>query len=278
VIDEEIRLLAIGMAPGENRGSLICPACGGGASKDKAFSVAVTTDGAILYNCHRATCSFAGVVRSGVRSDGDSSGTPRPVPARPTAPYPRDLLPAVIEKRIEELYGINRDTLEEFEVQWHAPVARHSRVVIPIVGPPFTFGGWAHRGYEYRLLPPYVHYAKSMHYREEDVVWAGLFALSTPEQFTGVIVVEDSWSAMKVAQEMPGWAGYALMGTHMTVEHVIEINQLTKDWYLCLDRDATLKAIGYLQKYRHLGAFSVCPLEKDIKFLTEPEILEVLDQ
>lgn len=72
--------------------------------------------------------------------------------------------------------------------------------------------------------------------------------------------------------------GYALMGTHMTVEHVLEINQLSKPWSLCLDRDATLKAISYKQKYRHLGDFSVCPIQRDMKFMDAKEMTEVLSQ
>lgn len=82
---------------------------------------------------------------------------------------------------------------------------------------------------------------------------------------------------MKVMQELPGFCGYALMGTHMSPDHVLEINRLNCDTYLCLDRDATEKAIKYRHQYRHLMDFSVCPIPRDLKFLNRNEILEVLD-
>ena len=84
------------------------------------------------------------------------------------------------------------------------------------------------------------------------------------------------WSAIKVMQELPGYMGYCIMGTYLSPEHVLEINRLTKNWWLCLDKDATHKSIGYLQKYRHLGQFRVGALKQDMKYMDRDEMMEVI--
>lgn len=270
MIDSLIRQMAVGMAPGEDRGSLVCPFCQGGRHQDKAFSISITDDGDLLYKCHRASCDAHGIVRAGVSAW--QAGTRDPARPAVTPPGPTRPLSDLEVAEIYELYEIEWDALEAAQVMAYDGEDIGTRVVIPIEGPAGADLRGYLRGYEYRLLPPYERRDKTRHYRLSDGIWAGVFG--RPDH--GLVVVEDVWSAIKVAQELPGIAGYSLMGTHMTVEHVMEINRLTKNWYLCLDKDASLKAIKYQQKYRHLGRFQICLLDRDLKYLDAKEISEVL--
>jgi hypothetical protein len=272
VIEQSIRLLAVGLSAGENRGGLLCPFCDGGSNHDKAFSIRLDDDGSILYKCHRASCDAHGIVRGGGYVPSRADGSTRKPPV--VVPGPVVELTDLEYRRIYELYEIEGDTIDEVGIKAFESPDLGSRVVIPVEGPRGPDLRGYLRGYDYRSLPPCARRDKSRHYRVHDGLWAGCFGSAEH----GVVVVEDTWSAIKVAQELPGLMGYALMGTHMSVEHVLEINRLTRSWYLCLDRDATLKAIKYKQQYQHLGKFSVCPLERDLKYLDAKEISEVLNQ
>lgn len=273
VIEQSIRHLAMGLSPGESRGGLLCPFCEGGRHNDKALSVTVTDDGDILYNCHRASCGVGGVVRAAPRASwqsGESPAETKPKPVQPPEPT-RPLNDHEIGE-LYALYGLEYPILEGYNVEAYHDASLGHRIVIPIEGPSGPDLRGYLRGYEYRLLPPYERSDKTRHYRLSDGVWAGCFGVPSH----GIIVVEDVWSALKIAQELPDFMGYSLMGSHMTIEHVLEINRFTKNWYLCLDKDASLKAIKFQQKYRHLGEFQIRLLEKDMKYLDQIDMVELL--
>lgn len=264
----EIRLMARGIPPGTTDNSQPCPFCLGGPANDKSFALTVKEDGAILFCCHRAKCGKQGAIgsASGVATDHPPIKTVVPDPP------PRMPLTKAHSDRIFELYGINPVCLEEFGV---CSAKEGDLLAIPVRDHTRRLRGW-----EYRQLPPYRGGPKARSYRLTQRVWGAVYPSGGPEeQIEGIVVVEDLWSAMKVAQECNEefWS-YSLMGSHMNLDHVAELGRFNLPVYLCLDPDAQDKAIGYLKKYSHLmgNLMEVRLSNRDLKFYTRTELLSLL--
>ena len=259
----EVEQLALGLNRGESINGQICPKCGGGRNKDRSFSVTKSDDGHILYLCHRATCGYSGRIRTNVAT------TPTAVANGSTkkyaeAPEPRSPLSDATCLRIEDLYGIRSDVLDSLGIGEY-----NEWVCIPVVNRGMGFGPF----WEYRLLPPYPNFArKSMHYRSEQL-WLNDF-----ENTSDVcIVVEDNWSAIKCWQA--DYSSVALMGTHMSSEAALYLatTYAKSDVVLCLDKDATDKAVGYVKKYGLLfNSLRFVPIDQDLKWKTTEQIRELI--
>ncbi|TXH41960.1 MAG: hypothetical protein E6Q97_36535 [Desulfurellales bacterium] len=180
------------------------------------------------------------------------------------APEPRSPISDTTAARIKELYGIEPDVLRDLGVceyeEW---------VCIPVMNGRMSYGPF----WEYRLLPPYPNFArKSKHYRSEQL-WLNDF-----ENTSDVcIVVEDNWSAIKCWQA--GYSSVALMGTHMSSEAALYLatTYAKSDVVLCLDKDATDKAVGYVKKYGLLfNSLRFVPIDQDLKWKTTEQIRELI--
>lgn len=86
-----------------------------------------------------------------------------------------------------------------------------------------------------------------------------------------LVIVEDQLSAIRLSKYT---SSVALMGTHLNGPRVFELlaSRPTK-MHLWLDADAFDKAVKYAIQYK---CFSVCKLEKDVKNLSEPELIQLL--
>lgn len=258
--------MAIGLRPGETSHGNTCPMCLGGRNNDKAFSVSISHDDYLLYHCHRATCGYSGRLPTTVRA----TTTPVVVRERPFVPGPRAPLsdrPDLVNK-VNTLYGITEGTLYDWGVSIYK-----DQLCIPIFNE--STPTIADTSYEYRYLPPVPEYGKkSMHYRMSDMLWYADFCC-TPQP---IWVVEDTWSALKVSQEMG--AAIALMGTHFSDEMAIHLAATygsDQKIYLALDKDATEKAFKYQQKFKFiLPNLRVVPLSKDMKYLNRKQMEELL--
>lgn len=264
----ELRLMARGIPPGTTDNSQPCPYCLGGPKGDKSFALTVKEDGTILFCCHRAKCGKQGAMGP---SSGVAMDYPKVTLVQPEPPKRKPLTKAH-EERIRTLYGINSVCLEEFGV---CSVEEGDQVAIPVRDHTRRLRGW-----EYRQLPPYGPGPKSRSYRTTQRVWGCIYpAADVVEVEQGIVVVEDLWSAMKVAQECGEefWS-YALMGSHMSVEHVADISRFELPVYLCLDPDAQAKSIEYLKKYSHLfgNLMEVRLSNRDLKFYDRTELLSLL--
>jgi hypothetical protein len=134
-------------------------------------------------------------------------------------------------------------------------------------------------GWEYRYLPPYPKgVPKSRSYREKDQPWLNRL-ISSFRKIT--VVVEDIWSQLKVDQELAdlGASSCSLMGSHMSSEQALDISSLSGNTttVICLDKDATDKALKLQKKYAFLfHNLVVVPIQKDLKYLNRKELLELL--
>lgn len=102
-----------------------------------------------------------------------------------------------------------------------------------------------------------------------DEPWMCWYRTSNPE----VIVVEDHISALKAC---PFATTVCLIGTSLTPEKMQEISLVAKGnrIWLALDKDASLKSIGYLKQYRGVtgGKMAALMLGKDIKDVPRNEL------
>lgn len=190
----------------------------------------------------------------------------RPRKPNPQAPTPRSVLSGEFKKEIYGLYGIGEGALNISGV-----VQCEDRVAIPI----WCDGRQA--GWEMRKLPPYNGERKSMHYRNDPSgLWIGEFG-PPASRSTPVWLVEDTWSAMKVSQEM-ALPSIALMGTHISLDTATYLRYKANNYYLALDRDASEKAMVYKRKYSMiLPNLRPVFLSKDLKYLNRDQIKELIN-
>ena len=93
--------------------------------------------------------------------------------------------------------------------------------------------------------------------------------IATPDP---LLIVEDIPSSIKGSRYIDT---VALMSSHINLEQVKHLRQLTDTVYLALDEDATDKAIKLQKRYGfYFRNFIVLPLSKDIKDMNNKELRE----
>lgn len=67
------------------------------------------------------------------------------------------------------------------------------------------------------------------------------------------------------------------MGSHLTVETLIDLMKVSQNIVLCLDRDATAKAEKFAKRFAFIcpGLVHV-PLQRDLKYETDQQIKEII--
>lgn len=250
----EIAAQFSGLQDGETASGEVCPACEGGATKEKSLSV-TRRSGTLLWNCHRASCSFRGSDGRASFDEGDgqkrSRGSRSYVPAYVPDQATLGLLAAK--------FGIPRESFELAGLRWtgegNGPYGR--RFCYPIYGPSSRKRGENYRSYEKGVQP------KSIIQLGEDEV--AMCWYKWKRQSDVLIIVEDQVSAIKIASS---YHAVALLGTNLSEAKVQELidNNEYKHIYICLDNDATHQAIKLQLKWRErIKNLRVMGLDKDVK-------------
>jgi twinkle protein len=129
-IDRRVGARILGLAPDRDE-KAICPACGGGRTREISLSVRVDPDGqGVAWNCKRGTCTGNAVVpgagrieRSGIAEDGDVQPLhqPRSHPVRPTLPSPGEQICTPPLLAWFSRRGISEQTVSAFRIYegWH---------------------------------------------------------------------------------------------------------------------------------------------------------------
>lgn len=242
----------------------VCPACKGGSSKEKTFTVTRRGD-SLIWNCFRASCTSKGFVRTAGEYERYS---PR---VRPTQPAVR-IYPLGEEdaSRISRRYGLSRESLRVADVGWtgRRDDSYGGRVSYPIFRPDSKCRGYVYRSYTGGL-------PKALTWLNEgqtQLAWYK-FLRKSPT----LVVVEDQVSAIRLAEHTHS---VALMGTELTDDKLQEIaKEKYTTVYLALDRDATLLALKLQFKSRNLmGNLKVLPLHRDIKDMNPYEFESLLER
>lgn len=262
----EIRMEASTLRPGQTSHNLLCPWCRGGRNATKNFYITRAYSGSVLYCCHRSRCGVSGVI------DDYTQYTPTAPPAFVPNPFtePYTSLDLVQRKQLGEKYCVWALNM----LGWASTAS--GTLVMPVYDP-----GWQIRGHMTRREA--ANGGKIVtSWKMRDEPWQCWYIRTRHPAI--LYIVEDQISAARLWQA--GRDAVALLGTHLSQEkaneirrsYVEEIPQKT-DYriILCLDKDATAKAIEYKRKYdSYLGNLEVKFLSKDIKNMSCVELEEFL--
>ncbi len=253
-----------------------CPWCGGGADHERAFAVTRTSEAEALYKCHRASCGRSGrfpVWGFRLRQISDNSKQVSDSTSEERKSFtPRlhtcDTFELGDEWAAEllDLYEIGRD--EANRAGWRVEV-NSGNLVCQVRSPLGVV-----RGVEVRrskMQVPHVSSPKTKSYRVLDEPWMGWYrTISTGP----IILVEDAISALKVSRH---FQVVCLHGSHIALEmllEALEIAGIKQSLVLALDKDATSKALKFIVEWRFLAPnFRAVPLEQDLKYVSDKEIL-----
>lgn len=269
----QLRHLAAELEIGVTARDQLCPFCNGGQSNERAFALTRTTEFEAKYCCHRASCGKVGRIAVwGFRLDGSIPG--------PSTQKRKPFTPRLHTAETRELgEGWIAELLDQYEITeseatwagWREELGSNY-LVCPVRSPLGVV-----RGHEIRrskVQIPYVAGPKTKSYRILDVPWLGWYRRVDSRP---VVLVEDHISALKVSRHFPA---ICLHGCHVTLEmlmEVLEVVGISGDIALALDKDATAKALKFVTEWRFLAPnFRCVPLEKDLKYVSDKEILACL--
>lgn len=118
-------------------------------------------------------------------------------------------------------------------------------------------------------LPAGKQVRKTVNYRELDESWLGWF--TSPNSAEPVVLVEDVLSALKVSRQ---FVSVSLMGSHVSLDAMMEVCKYSDQIVLCLDRDATKNAFDLKKRFMFIcPQLRVVPLPgKDLKYIPDRDI------
>lgn len=267
---KDIKMLAAltgeGMTDGERRRDERCPLCDGGATKEKAFSL-FRRSNTVFFKCFRASCGIHGSVDVyGTLGDRQDSLVPKTVDMRRLFDAPLLPLPSEQARFLNTKYSLSADELEQAGVKYSP---NDGRMAYSVFGPG---GHLQFRGFNVRSYQPA--HIKWDAYREQwETPWIGWYERAYIGSDSPVLVVEDQISAIKASRV---YLSVALLGTHLDLEKVSEIGRKAgqRVVLLALDKDATAKAIDYVNEFKFFtnDRFVAIPLEADIKAMSTTEL------
>lgn len=234
-----------------------CPFCGG----QKKFSIS-KIDGKTLWNCYKASCGARGAMggprnMAVVKARIESSQKPQLV----KEPLPLPKLISGISNHpdvVEYLQSVGSYEAVQRRLAMVGYSPEEHRVLF------FMNGGTGAVG---RALDSRLPKWKAFGDTE------GCF---TCGKGTTAVVVEDAASACSVGV-LDGYTGIALLGTNISHRQKRQLMSYQRV-ILCLDKDASRKAILLLQRLEGLVPATVRFLEKDLKLLRSDQIRRILDE
>lgn len=244
-----VRDYALGLEAGQSDHGKICPKCGGGASRDKAFSITRLTNGDVAFHCHRAKCGFRGYLRAyaseRVRA---KSFTPRLFTADVRPLGDKEL------NYLSDRFGLDRALAVDVGEWTYSD--QMERYLFPVYSRYGERRGLVARSYRPDVRP------KVDTYREVEGPFISWYPAGG--RYEAILAVEDIVSAVKAS---PFFRTVALGGTHISDVMAAEIVEEAqgKPILIALDKDATALGIKWANKYALWGNFMAWPLSKDIK-------------
>lgn len=240
---------------------VVCPACGGGRSRERSMSITAAEDGAVLFLCYRASCGARGAI----------GGSPTRIANLVRTRQRKYKVKEDPSYRFVEFMGppypcmgeVEHYELEDFGCAWDPETGR---LAMPVYSPVGRVRGWVLRALDGRL-PKTLAVPTAA---EPQLGWNKTYR--NPEQ---VVVVEDIPSAIRLGEF--GVRAVSLLGTHMTEEAKDELIQEATDVAFALDRDAYAKAQGLARDMRiHFRECTAVLLPKDFKDQTDEEVMGCL--
>lgn len=257
-MEEEIRLIAMGLADGETVRA-VCPKCGGGSDNERTFSVTRTGPGKLGFFCHRATCGYRGMVGASVV--GNTKALPVDKPSR----WYTDRSRHPTQREITwfgDRFGMKLDERVD---------ERTGRIMYRLMshdGRTWGFVGRAYDGSKPKALtywrdnttPDQLAWCRPSYYRDAKAV----------------VLTEDIVSAKKISYL--GLDAASLLGTHLSDAKMSELLALNVPVFLALDPDRAgqIATARIMRELSPLLDVSVVTLEADPKDMTFDKLGEAL--
>lgn len=263
---------------------MVCPACSGGSSRERSMSVWEINDG-IYATCHRASCT-AGTTQL-LSHNHVTSDTPKDI--KPKRSYGRDewvktkvffgnglSSPITYEENDAEVvndylqgYAAFRDNANDVPRKF---IVGHDDGNIYL---PMYDAAGKERGVI--VKPDTSTGPKSLTYTY-DSDYDGMSWYLRPDHMARpeIYVVEDGLSA--IALYMAGVDAVSLNGTLLNDGRIWSLLNSKHVAHLCLDADATGKALYYANRYRTSCNIGVRRLVRDIKDMTMKEVRNFLER
>ena len=235
-----------------------CPFCGG------KYTLTITKrDGGLIWNCYKASCSASGAKRVGYGLDAlkrKVEGLKPNVIERRTTPLPN--VTSSIENHdhaMEYLYNNNCDKAYEDKAIKITYDPGRDRILFWMNKNEGAVG----RGLSNNIKPKWLSYGNT----------TGVLSVGTAPT---AIVVEDAASACSV-YATGKYTGVALLGTNLSS---LQRKQLSyfKSVIICLDKDASKKAIKLNRGLSGYTNSSVRFIDEDFKNMSRTSILEVVNE
>lgn len=235
--DDDILMMAAGMAVGDRIQHAVCPKCKGGDSRERSFMLWMDEDG-VAYNCYRVKCKFHGKV-GGARPGAGVvvRRTDTPADKLHLTPLPSSVFDWLVYHFQWMPYALPSIAL----MQWDA---RSERVMFPITGlrKDGRLEGWLARVYPQVQNRPHPSMPKARCFFYD--TGSPSSGLMLPPHGRPVIdtlfVVEDYVSACRLGIDFPT---VALSGTHIgaaAIDAILKAN--IKNMVMVLDSDAVSQA------------------------------------
>ncbi len=253
---------------GQTQSGEICPSCGGGASKEKSFSV-TNGNGTLLFHCHRSSCDLRGAITGGGMPSFEAGR--RALDGKTSYPRIKTIpLAQATVKFLAAKYRLPEESVEYAGFRWSGEAdGRYGRrISMPIYGPDGRERGTSYRSYE-GAKPKAI-----VELRDESCIVGSWYKWRRASEV--LVLVEDQISAIKLA---PYVHALALLGTNISEELAEEIATANyKQVLICLDEDAILKAVklqlAWRGKIKHLQVVALGTT--DIKDMTDEDFTKFL--
>ncbi len=257
-----------------------CPACLGGSSHDKSFSI-TRKKGKLLWICFRDSCAIKGSAGSGDRGESPEVAVAKKNDKTEKRIEKIDdelkLLPAEAEQYFEESYP--SCVLADSMFAWYPGLSPQAEELSPLqrgrLAMPIMDWWYNIQGYVLRDLSG-TQGSKALTFRKDDYKGAAWSACIESDIRGDLFVVEDLISADAVRQT--GFDACALLGTHLTDEVIEDINShgYRRVW-IALDKDAVVKAAEIVAA-KKLYNTRLLPLEQDFKNMDMDSLLSLLEE
>lgn len=253
-VQDQITLEFSDLPDGFTAAGELCPACSGGATKERTLSV-TRREGRLYWKCHRASCAFAG--SDAARSTGTSRTEPvqcRGVVGRTIARHAGPLS-AVSREHLLQKYCITGQHISKFGIGWDEET---DRLVLPV------------QDAQSNLLGVNLRSLSNQQPKSKLHVESGALSWYINRTTPGVIIVEDQFSAIRASDYL---SSVALLGTHFNEDNAYYIKKHARGpVYLALDADAWNQAVRLVVLHRSILPMRLVKLPKDLKDMGDEEL------
>lgn len=236
----------------------LCPACGGGATKERTLSV-TRREGRLYWNCHRASCPFSGSDAVGFLTVTRSKPSDcRGVVGRTIARH-SERVPENLRQYLRQKYCITEQHIGKYQLGWDTET---NRLVLPV------------QDAQGNLLGVNLRSLSGAKPKSKLHTESGALSWHINRVTPGLIIVEDQFSAIRASDYL---SSVALLGTQLNEDDAYSIKKHARGpVYLALDADAWDQAVKLVMYHRSVLQMQLVKLPCDLKDMDDEELASFL--